>query len=281
MSSAGPPNFPPNLPPNAPPNVPPSFPQGAQPPGYPPGWQAPLPPAKKSNALIWILGIVVVMVFGVMATCGIGAFLVMRKAKEAGLDSTLLSKNPAYAMAKLAATVNKDVDVISTDDGTGTIKVRDKKTGETTTLRFDAATKKMVVIDSSGKQATIGITGEGDKTALNIQGPDGTVKFGGGAGNQLPAWVPVYPGATAKGTFSSQANGSTQSAFGFTTPDPAAKVIEYYQDHLKSSGFTVTQTFTSATGGLLTGVNGNRTVTVTVSSTGNETSATLLVAEKQ
>jgi hypothetical protein len=271
MSSAGPPGFPPNIPPSPPPYPPQGF--------YPP--QAPLPPAKKSNALIWILGIVVVMVMGVLATCGIGAYLVMRKAKESGLDGALLSKNPAYAMAKLAATANKDVDIVSTDDGSGTIKVRDKKTGETTTLRFDAATKRMVVTNGDGKQATVSITGDGDKTALNIQSPDGAVNFSAGASNQMPAWVPVYPGSTPKGTFSAQGKGASQSAFGFTTADPAAKVIEYYQDQLKAGGFTVTQTFASAAGGLITAENGKRSLTVTVSGSGNETSATLLAAEKQ
>jgi hypothetical protein len=231
--------------------------------------------------LIWILGIVVVVVLGSTAMCGIGAYLVMRKAKDAGLDSSLLTKNPAYAMAKLAATVNKDVDVVSTDDSTGTIKVRDKKTGETTTLRFDAATKRMVVTNSDGKQATVSITGDGDKTALNIQSPDGTVKFGAGGNNQMPAWVPVYPGSTPKGTFSAQGKGASQSAFGFTTADPGAKVIEYYQNQLKSSGFTVTQTFASAAGGLITAENGKRTLTVTVSGSGNETSASLIAVEKE
>jgi hypothetical protein len=270
LMSSGPPNLPPNYPPNFPPNPPPSFPNA----------QAPLPPAKKSNVLVWILGGVVVVALGFTAMCGIGGYLLMHKAKQAGFDSSLMSKNPGYAAAKMVATLNKDVDVISSDDSTGTIQVRDKKTGQTTTLRFDAATRRMVVTDGEGKQSTVSITGDGDKTALNIQSADGTAKFSAGD-SQMPAWVPVYPGSTPKGTYSAQNNGGSQSAFGFMTTDPPAKVIAYYQDQLKSSGFTITGNFTSPAGGLVTGENGKRTLTITVNASGSETSASLIAVEKE
>ncbi len=287
MSSSVPPNFPPTPPGSGPP--PPPFPpppqgpyqQGPYSQPRSPFPQPPLPPGKKSNLLVWILGGVAVVVLGFTAMCGIGAFFVMHKAKEAGFDSTLLSKNPGYAAAKMVATLNKDVDVLSTDDSTGTIQVRDKKTGQTTTLRFDPATKRMVVTDNEGKQATVSITGDGDKTALNVQSSDGNAKFSVGGDNQMPAWVPVYPGSTPKGTFSAQNNGASQSGFGFTTQDPPAKVIEYYQNQLTSSGFTISGTFTSAAGGLISAENGKRTLTVTVNASGNETAASLMAVEKQ
>ena len=81
-------------------SVPPAFP----PPPDPFASQAPLPPGKKSNLLLWILGGVVVLMLGVTAMCGLGGYFLMRKAKEAGLDSGLLSKNPAYATAKMVVT---------------------------------------------------------------------------------------------------------------------------------------------------------------------------------
>ncbi len=259
------------VPPNLPPNAPPSF---------PPASQAPLPPGKKSNALVWILGGVVVVVLGFTAMCGIGGFLLLHKAKQAGFDSSLLSTNPGYAAAKMVATLNKDVDVLSTDDSSGTIKVRDKKTGQTTTLRFDPATKRMVVTDGEGKQSTVSITGDGDKTALNIQSADGTAKFGAGD-SHMPAWVPVYPGSTPRGTFSAQGKEGSQSAFGFKTGDAPAKVLEYYQNQLKSSGFTISGTFNSPTGGLISAENGKRTLTVTVGASGNETTGSLMAVEKE
>ena len=38
-----------------------------------------------------------------LGMCGLAGFFIMHKAKQAGLDSGLLSSNPAYAMAKMAA----------------------------------------------------------------------------------------------------------------------------------------------------------------------------------
>ena len=49
---------------------------------------------------------------GVTAMCGLAGYFIMHKAKQAGLDSGLLSKNPFYAAAKMAATMNPDVETV-------------------------------------------------------------------------------------------------------------------------------------------------------------------------
>jgi hypothetical protein len=258
-------------------SVPPNFPPNPQNP-FPP--QAPLPPGKKSNILIWILGGVVVLVLGATAMCGLGGYLLMHKAKESGLDTALLQKNPAFAAAKMAATLNPDVEVLSSDDSTGTIKVREKSTGKVTSMRFDPDKKQMVVTGEDGKESTIGIAGEGDKTSINIHSADGTATFGAGGDTKLPSWLPGYPGATPKGTFTSTTNGTTQSAFGFNTPDSVAQVLEYYQTQLKSSGFDIKQSMAAGAGGMIAAENGGRTVTVTVGANGKETSVSLMTIEK-
>ena len=146
------------------------------PPPFPPPNQAPLPPGKKPNILLWILGGFVVLMIGVTAMCGLGGYFLMRKAKQAGLDSGLLSSNPAYAAAKLAATMNPDVEMVSSDDGSGTITVRDKKTGKTTTLKFDPDKKTMVVTDENGKQTSVKVNTDGhqsSKTSGRAHAPNG------------------------------------------------------------------------------------------------------------
>ena len=90
-------------------SVPPSFPPSNPPPQDPfASSQPPLPPGKKSNIVIWILGGILVLMLGATAMCGLAGYFIMHKAKEAGLDSGLLSKNPFYAVAKMAATANPD-----------------------------------------------------------------------------------------------------------------------------------------------------------------------------
>jgi hypothetical protein len=173
-------------------NVPPPFPPSSPPPPDPfASSQPPLPPGKKSNILIWILGGIVALMVGVTAMCGLAGYFIMHKAKQAGFDSGLLTTNPAYAAAKMAATMNRDVDTVSTDDSSGTITVRDKKTGKTTTLKFDPDKKTMVVTDENGKEATVRVNTDGDKGSVEVQSADGNMKFGASASGQMPGWMPV------------------------------------------------------------------------------------------
>jgi hypothetical protein len=99
------------------------------------------------------------------------------KALNAKAQSILVlkSRNPAYAAAKTAALTNSDVEILSTDDSSGTITVRDKKTGKTTTLKFDPYKKTMVVIDENGKEATVRVNINGE---IELQSSAGTTKFG-------------------------------------------------------------------------------------------------------
>ena len=286
MSSSVPP-FPPSGPPPPPDPFASSqtpFPPGQTPfpPGqtpFPPG-QPPLPPGKKSNILVWILGGIVVLMFGVTAMCGLAGFFIMHKAKQAGFDSGLLSKNPAYAAAKMVATMNPDVETVTSDDSSGTITVRDRKTGKTTTMKFDPDKKTMVVTDENGKESTVKVNTDGDKGSVEVQSADGNMKFGGAASAQLPAWLPVYPGSSPTGTFSSQNKDGNQSTFAFKTSDPATKVMSYYQDQLKSSGFSINMATNTPQGGMVMAEDSGKTrtlmITATTSNEGTDVSLTAI-----
>ena len=265
-------------------SVPPPFPPSNPPPPDPfASSQPPLPPGKKSNILIWILGGIVALMLGVTAMCGLAGFFILHKAKEAGLDSGLLTTNPAYAAAKMAATMNPDVETVTTDDGSGTITVRDKKTGKTTTLKFDANRKTMVVTDENGKEATVRVNTDGDKGAVEVQSADGTMKFGGAGSAQMPAWMPVYPGSSPTGTFSSQSKDGNQSTFAFKTQDAAAKVMSYYQDQLKSGGFSINMATNTPQGGMVMAEDSgkNRSLMMTASSSSEGTDVSLTAIEKK
>ena len=92
---------------------------------------------------------------GFTAMCGLGGYFLMRKAKQSGLDSGALTKTPAYATAKMMVTMNPELEIVSSDDSSGTIVVREKKTGKTMTFKFDPDKKSMVVVDEDGKEATV------------------------------------------------------------------------------------------------------------------------------
>lgn len=240
---------------------------------------APQPPARKISPWVWILGGIAVVMFGGMLTCGVVGFLGMRMLKNAGFDSELMRTNPGLAMAKMATAMNSNLELISSNDRAGTVTMRDKTTGKTITYKFDADKKTLEIVGENGEQVTI--NGDGNKGAMTVQSPDGTVKIGAGSG-PAPSWVPVYPGSNPQAAMSSQGRDGNTHTFSFKTGDAVDKVMQYYQDQLKSGGFNVTLTTSSAQGGMLSAEDGEkkRTIIVTVSSSAQGVEGTVMTTEK-
>ena len=109
------------------------------------------------------------------------------------------------------------------------------------------------------------------------------MKFGASAGNSAPAWAPVYPGASTQGTLSTQSSEGNQNTFTFKTKDSADKVLAYYQEQLKASGFNVSTVGASAAGGMVQGEHSskNRTIVVTAGSSGDGTEGSVTAVEKK
>jgi hypothetical protein len=174
--------------------------------------------------------------------------------------------------------------VVSTNDRKGVITMRNKSTGQTMTFRFDPDKKTMVMTGDDGKDVTVGVTGEDKNGTVTVQTADGTVAIGQNAGKP-PAWVPVYPGAapSGAGVYSADKAEGSQSTFTFTTKDAPPKVLSYFQDQLKSDGFTVNQMVSGDQGGMLTAedTGKKRTVVVTAGTSGDETQASVMAVEKK
>jgi hypothetical protein len=223
------------------------------------------PPAKKSNVLLWVLGgCGSLILLCIIAFVAIG-YWGMHKVKEAGIDPELMKKNPGLATARMTVAMNKDLEMVSSDDSAGTIVVRDKKTGKTSTMKFDPEKKTMVIIDESGKQGTITVTDKG----MEMKGPEGSMKMGAGA-DKPPDWVPMYPGSTPTNTFSATSEGEQTGSLMFVTSDAPEKVLSTYGDLLKAGGFKVSTT-SNTTDGKVAGIvtaedkDGKRTVMATAS----------------
>jgi len=229
--------------------------------GTPMGAPAPMPvaPARKTSPIVWILvAIVGLFVLGMIAIAGAGAFFAHK-----------IARNPAAALARMAAMANKDVDVVSENDSDGTITLRDKKTGKLMTMTFDQA--------------------KGGKFSLSAEGDDGktaTMEFGGGPA-KFPSWVPKYPGSDAQGTFSvkgSDGNGAGAGGnFTYTTSDSASKVLTFYQDKAKELGMKVNLTTTTSEGGMIIASEEpqNRSLTVIVGGDSGKTTVNVTYGEKQ
>jgi hypothetical protein len=238
------------------------------------------PVQKKTSIWVWIIGGIVVFLFAVTLTCGIVGYMGMRMIKHSGFDSELLKTNPAYAVAKMAITANGQYETVSSDDSKGTITVREKSTGKVMTMKFDPSTKKMVITTDDGKQASVTVDGN----SFSAQSSDGgSVKFGSAAGNDVPSWVPVYPGSSPQGTMSSSNAEGSQNTFTFKSKDPASKIISYYTDQLKSAGFTISMTTTTEQGGLVQASDDGKkhTINVMVGSSAEGTETAITAVEKK
>jgi hypothetical protein len=218
----------------------------ASPPAYAPPSPATAPGAKKRGPWFWVmLGCGGLLVIAAVIVVASGLFF-MRVAKQAGIDPELMKRNPALATAKIMASINPNIEVLSVDEARGIIKVRDKKTGKTLNVNLaDAQKGKIAFEDDQGKKVEIQAQGEGDKTSIDIKSPDGSMRMGGTAG-QLPDWLPAYPGAEGNGTFSLNTKEGNAGNFTFTTKDTASEVATFYEDALKGKGFEVQKTAPAA-----------------------------------
>jgi hypothetical protein len=182
-------------------------------------------PPKKSNTIVWVLGglggcLVLVII------CVIGAyFFIAHKAKQAGIDTDLLKRNPALAAAKIMVAANPNVEMVSADEGRQEITVRDKQTGKTYSVSFEDAKNGKLVFKEDGKT---------------------TMTVGGKA--KLPSWVPDYPGSDPQGAFNASGVDVDAGTFGFKTKDSSDKVVQYYQDQFKTLGLKVTSNVTTQDG---------------------------------
>jgi len=253
----------------SPPSAPPSMSASPAPSGESaPVWTtAPAPPVRKTSPIVWILVILLgLFVLGGITVVGAGYFLV-HKARQAGLDPKLLSRNPGLAISKMVAAANPDVEVLKTDDSAGTITVRNRKDGKVITLSFDEIKD-----------------GKFSMRAFDEEGKSATVEFGAKA--KLPSWVPDYPGSTPVATFSAKGDSPGERAeagnFSFTTKDAPEKVISFYQNKLRELSMKTEFTAGSAEGSILsaTDPNSSRSLHIIVGGGHDETSVNVTYGQK-
>jgi hypothetical protein len=231
---------------------------------------APAAPQRKTHFLVWILA----GILGVALLAGVAVFAggvwIAQKAKQAGVDADLFRDNPGLAVSKLIAAADPDAEIISTDPSDETVIVRDRRNGKEVTLTFDQVKKgdfRLKANDDEGHRALVQIGGSGDTA-------------------KVPAEVPVYPGAKVKSTFQVDGNGEkTLGAYEyeFATPDPPAKILDYYHRTLEQAGMKLALHTHTANGGMLVAEDdaNRRTLRVIVTRDSDETTINLTARVKR
>jgi hypothetical protein len=197
---------------------------------------------KKAGPLIWVLvGCLVLAVAAAIIVASAGLF-VAHKAKQAGFDAALFEKNPSLAVAKIMASVNPDVEVLSVDEARGVISVRDKKTGKTLTVNLeDAKNGRIVFQDEKNQRVEVRAHGEGEAGALEVRSSEGTMRMGSAAA-RLPVWLPAYPGAEEAGTFGMSTEKANTGTCSYKTAAGVDEVATFYENALAQAGFEVRRT---------------------------------------
>lgn len=248
----------------------------------PPPPASPPPPKKGLSPLAWVgIGCGVIIVLGLIALGAVG-FFVQKKAKE-------FEKNPAMAAAKVAVQLNPDLELVSADEEHNTLTVKDKKSGEVLTFSAeDIKNGKFSFKSSKGGSATFDASGANGGTfkVTNEKGETSTMNVGAGSPQNLPSWLPVYPGGTVQGTFDTTSAEGRSAAFTVTTTDPVSKVMDFYETQFKSAGLKVDKsTFSSngQEGGTVSGKSDDekRQASVLLGTADGKTSATVTFQEKK
>jgi len=209
-------------------------PQGAAPP--------PLSAPKKKglSPLAWIgIGCGGIVLLGLIAFVIVGGWL-FGKAKDVAKD---YQDNPAMASAKTLVKLNPEWELVDSDDDAGTLTIRDKKTGEETTVDFQDVKEGRISFKSGDEEMTVGMEKDDEGGgAFTVRDKEGKSRFrvGSGGGDELPAWLPSYPGGEPEGTFLSSSDAQTNGGFGFKTDDAVDDVIAFYEDALEGDGFEIT-----------------------------------------
>lgn len=247
----------------------------SQPVPPPPG----APPVKKGmSPLAWIgIGCAVIIVIGIIAF-GVMGYFVKRAADK-------FAKNPGMAAAELAVKMNPDLELVKADEATNSITVKDKKTGEVTTISADDAKNGKFSIKTDKGSATFDAS-SGTMKATDEKGQVSTFSAGNGSPQNLPSWLPAYPGGTVQGTYDSTNPEGRSAAFTVTTKDDVNKVLDYYESQLKGAGMTAEKNTYNASGqagGSVTGKSADdkHQVSVIVSSSNGDTQAVVTFQEKK
>jgi hypothetical protein len=179
---------------------------------------------RRTSPIVWVLVILLVLFgIGILAVVGTAGF-VLHRARRAGIDADLFRSNPGLAIGKMIAATHPGLDVIDTDERTGTVTLRDRRNGKRFTMSFDSARN-----------------GSFKLKADDGEGGAGSVEFGAGA--KLPSWIPQYPGSNPETVFSATGDSGHDAGeagnFNFQTDDDASKVLSFYEDKAKELGMTL------------------------------------------
>jgi hypothetical protein len=178
---------------------------------------------------------------------------------------------------------NPEVEVVSSDEATKTITIREKKSGKETTLTIEDIREGRISFEQDGKVTTMDFEAEGEAGAVTVTSGGDKAVFGTGAAASVPDWIPSYPGGRVDNVGSIEAGGEKSGTFAVHSGDDVATVATFFQEQLEGAGFQIEKASMNVDGAEtinLTGRSGERTINVLVQGEEGGTLATVSYSEK-
>jgi len=238
------------------------------PPSPTPSSPSPAQPAKSGNkvliVILCVLGGLFLLIGGCVATC---VYYGGKKIKEL---SEQAEKNPAYATVSILASLHPDVEIVSKDEATGKITLRNKKNGEQVTLDTTQYTADNIgdALEKFAKGAQIAAQKAANATQAASESAEVSPEDSAALKAKIarfPAYVAVYPdAATDEATYESAGGVQSGTYLAHTHDDPAA-ILDFYEKKLKGAGFSITNKSEQDNTGVLAALASSPTRSVTLS----------------
>lgn len=218
-------------------------------------------PAKKGIPVWAWVGIgCAAMVILVLIVVMVGGFFVARKVQDVAAD---FEANPAMATAKMIVKLNPELEEVSSDEEAGTITVRNTKTGEEITVNFEDIEEGKFSFTTGEGEISVDASEMKDSGSLKVTNEKGDVVLSTGAAvsDDIPSWVPVYPGAEPASRHTMRTEQEQTGGFEVETSASVKEALDFYQDALKDDGYEVAvNTFSQddSEGGMVNGSHGEK-----------------------
>ncbi|MFM2169910.1 MAG: hypothetical protein RI957_139 [Verrucomicrobiota bacterium] len=202
---------------------------------------------------------------GTIVLIGVIAFALLvgfckRKIDEFGKE---MQSNPERKAAEMIIGIHPDYSVVSANDETRQMTIREDKTGKETTFSYrDIADGKFAVTSSDGAELN---TGSFDLAAL-------------------PSWVELPTDAHARSGYQSQNSGKTSGVVVITTALPAQDVQKHFEKSWKSwtkyTGSSNSMTMNAVETINMERKSADKSITVVIQSSAGVTTVTVTYSEK-
>ncbi len=177
----------------------------------------------------------------------------VRKAQQ---YSETAQKNPQMAAIEFAAAMSPNIEIVSKDESTGKITLRNKKTGEVVTLDSRKLTSEGTgeALDQimRGTKPAAAVAESEEETepapapAPARRSPPAEPTVTSARANafaatlrKFPDFIPAYRGGTTVGATLNSFGGNVVGSYSFTTSDPPEAAADFYEKRLTSAGFNI------------------------------------------